>query len=124
CIGGAPGVYSSRFAGPEEDDAKNREKLIEMTSDFSEEKRRGRFVSVITLIHPCGKTLVARGECEGIILAEERGEKGFGYDSMFMPEGYSQTFGEIDPEEKNRISHRAKALSKMEELFDKEIFDN
>ena len=77
-------------------------------------------MSVITLIYPDGTKLVARGECEGYISEEMRGENGFGYDPIFIPKGYDQTFGELPAELKNRISHRAKSLLKLEELINEQ----
>ena len=81
------------------------------------EKRTGRFVSVITMVFPDGEKLVARGEVEGHILLEERGSNGFGYDPLFVPEGYDISFGEIDAEIKNKISHRAKALAELRKML-------
>lgn len=119
-LDGAPGVYSSRFAGEEGNDKKNNEKLLELLKDVPMENRTARFVSVVTMVYPSGFKIVARGECEGHILFEESGDNGFGYDSLFRPLGYEVSFGEIPPEEKNKISHRAKALAdlqrKLEEL--------
>ena len=118
-IGGAPGVYSARFAGGEGPgaDAANNRKLIEMIKDLPWKERTGRFVSVITVVWPDGHSLSARGEVEGHIIPEERGTAGFGYDPMFIPLGYDITFGEFAPEDKNRISHRGNALRKMKELL-------
>ncbi len=120
CLGGAPGVYSSRFAGEEGNDRKNNEKLLEMLKDVPMENRKGRFVSVITMVFPDGREIVARGEVEGYILFEEEGTNGFGYDPLFRPVGCAKSFGELPPEKKNKISHRANALmnlqKKLEEL--------
>lgn len=113
-LDGAPGVYSARFAGDDCDDKKNNEKLLELLKDVPMEKRTARFVSVITMVYPGGDTVVARGECEGHIMFEELGENGFGYDPLFRPLGYEISFGEIPPEEKNKISHRAKALDELQ----------
>lgn len=113
-LDGAPGVYSARFAGDDCDDKKNNEKLLELLKDVPMEKRTARFVSVITMVYPGGDTVVARGECEGHIMLEESGENGFGYDPLFRPLGYEISFGEIPPEEKNKISHRAKALDELQ----------
>ena len=77
------------------------------------EKRTARFVSVITLIFPDGKTIVCRGECEGHIMFEESGSNGFGYDPLFQPEGESRSAAEMSPEEKNAVSHRGRALSQL-----------
>lgn len=117
---GAPGVYSARYAGVDGElsDAANRKKLLETLKDLPWNKRRGRFVSVITLIYPDGKALVARGECEGYITLEEKGHSGFGYDCIFMPDGESQTFGELSGSRKNQISHRGNALKKLSLLLE------
>jgi len=115
CLDGAPGVYSARFAGEDGDDKANNEKLIRLIKDVPYEKRTARFVSVITMVFPNGETIVARGEVEGHLVLEEQGANGFGYDPLFVPVGYQETFGIIDPEIKNRISHRANALMKLKE---------
>lgn len=122
CLDGAPGVYSARFAGVEGDEADgaNNKKLMDLVKDVPHEKRTARFVSVITMVYPDGRTLSARGEVEGHIIPEERGSAGFGYDPMFIPLGYDITFGEFAPEEKNKISHRRNALQKLQELLRKE----
>lgn len=114
-LDGAPGVYSARFSGFDGDDKANNRKLLELLKDVTMEKRTARFVSVITLIFPDGKTIVCRGECEGHIMFEESGSNGFGYDPLFRPEGYEASFGQLPAEEKNRISHRAKALILLRE---------
>ena len=114
-LDGAPGVYSARFSGHDGDDKANNRKLLELLKDVTMEKRTARFVSVITLIFPDGKTIVCRGECEGHIMFEESGSNGFGYDPLFRPEGYEVSFGQLPAEEKNRISHRAKALILLRE---------
>lgn len=116
-LDGAPGVYSARFAGPECDDDANNAKMVELLKDVPYEKRTARYVSVITMVYPDGETLVARGEIEGHIMLEPEGSNGFGYDPYFKPVGYDHTFGVIDPETKNKISHRANALIKLKELL-------
>lgn len=118
-LGGAPGVYSARFAGEPCDDKQNNKKLLEMLKDIPMEARTARYVSVITMAYPDGKIIVARGECEGHILFEESGQNGFGYDPLFRPVGYEISFGEIPAEEKNRISHRAKALIQLQIQLEK-----
>ena len=120
CIGGKPGVYSARFAGEGCTPHDNNVKLLQLMDGIPTEERGARFVSVITLIYPDGTKLVARGECEGSISEEMRGENGFGYDPIFIPKGYDQTFGELPAELKNRISHRAKSLLKLEELINEQ----
>ncbi len=116
-LGGAPGVYSARFAGEDCSDKKNNEKLLMLLEDVPYKERRARFVSVITMVYPDGKKLVARGECEGHILMEPMGRNGFGYDPLFVPDGFQRTFAQLAPEEKNKISHRARALVKLNEML-------
>ncbi len=125
-LDGAPGIYSARFAEfpglkPSDEggdiicegdniDSDNNNKLIHLLKEVPFEKRTARFVSVITMVYPDGRTLVARGEVEGHLILEERGSNGFGYDPMFVPIGYDKTFGELGEDIKNSISHRANAL--------------
>ena len=116
-LGGAPGVYSARFAGEDGNDAKNNEKLISLLEDVPYKERRAKFVSVITMVYPDGETLVARGECHGHVIDAPVGENGFGYDPLFVPDGFQRTFAQLSPEEKNEISHRAKALVELEKLL-------
>ena len=116
-LGGAPGVYSARFAGEECDDKKNNEKLLKLLKNQVGADRKGKFVSVITLIFPDGETITARGECSGRIIGAEAGENGFGYDPLFVPDGYCKTFAQLSEEEKNAISQRAKALETLEKLL-------
>ena len=111
-LGGQPGVYSARFAGEEADDRKNNRKLLQMLQGVDGEKRRARFICVIAISDPQGNVHTVEGTCEGRIDYEERGTGGFGYDPLFIPEGYSQTFAELSREEKNQISHRGQALLK------------
>lgn len=122
CLDGAPGVYSARFAGKDGDDEANNRKLVELIRDVPYEKRTARFVSVITMVFPDGDTIVARGEVEGHLVLEARGSNGFGYDPLFVPDGYDKTFGEIEPEIKNRISHRARALTVLREKLSSREF--
>lgn len=118
CIGGAPGVYSARFAGVDGDDEANNRKLMDMIKDVPFEERTARFVSVITMVYPDGDTIVARGEVEGHVIPEEIGENGFGYDPMFIPLGYDITFGQFEPEAKNKISHRGRALVSLQKQLE------
>ena len=119
-LDGGPGVYSARYAGENCTYEDNNIKLLEALKDVPDEKRGAHFVSVITMLFPDGRKIVARGEVYGTIIHETRGEMGFGYDPLFIPDGYDITFGEMDPEEKNRISHRANSLKKLEELLSAE----
>lgn len=107
---GAPGVYSARYAGEPKNDAANNQKLLQELKQIT--KRRARFVTVITLIMD-GDIKVFEGEVVGTIAYEARGKNGFGYDPLFIPQGYRSTFAELSAEEKNRISHRAKAVKAM-----------
>ena len=115
-LGGEPGIYSARYAGEHGDDAANRKKLLfelEKRGAKTKEERRAYFICVITLVYPDGKKIVCEGYCHGSIATEERGTMGFGYDSVFIPEGYDKTFGELGVEVKNEFSHRAKALAEL-----------
>lgn len=115
----APGVYSSRFAGENATDEENNKKLLELLKGIPLEKRKARFVCVIVVYHPSGKFITAEGTWEGIIGFEPRGSYGFGYDPIFLvPEyNYKKTAAELAPEEKNKISHRGKALAKLKEIL-------
>ena len=109
-LDGEPGVYSARYAGPERDSDANIRLAL---SKLKGKKNRGaQFKTVIALIQD-GKTMTFEGIVRGTIIAEKRGSGGFGYDPVFVPDGYEQTFGEIASEEKNKISHRAKAVYKL-----------
>jgi XTP/dITP diphosphohydrolase len=116
-LNGAPGVYSARFAGEACDDEANNQKLLALLKGVPKAKRGARFVSVITMIFPDGKVLVARGETLGTLLEEGRGDGGFGYDPLFVPIGKDVTYSELPAEEKNQISHRGKALQLLKELL-------
>ena len=120
-LGGEPGVYSARYAGEPCDDAKNNALLLEKMKDGAKEERTAHFVSVIALAYPEGKSFTVRGECPGTILFELRGNGGFGYDPLFFYEPYGKTYAEINAEEKNAISHRARAMRLFSEKFAKEI---
>ena len=120
-LDGAPGIHSARYSGVHGDDQANRRKLLDDLKDVPEEKRKAHFTCCITLCWPDGRTVVAEGICPGRIAFEERGEGGFGYDKVFMPEGRDQSFAELGVEVKNEIGHRARALARLEELLDGEI---
>ncbi len=118
-LGGQPGVYSARFAGEDADDQKNNRKLLQMLQGVDGEKRRARFICVIAISDPRGNVHTVEGTCKGRIDYEERGTGGFGYDPLFIPDGYSQTFAELSRKEKNRISHRGQALLKARAFLEK-----
>lgn len=110
-LGGQPGVYSARFAGKAHDDELNNQKLLALMNGVPYEARTARFRCVIAIVTPEGKEYLTSGQVEGIIAEQATGEKGFGYDPLFIPSGYSQSFGELSEELKNRISHRARAIN-------------
>lgn len=108
-----PGVFSARYAGEHATDEENRKKMFEELKDVPAGKRTARFVCVIAVVFPDGKEVLSRGVVDGTIAFEEKGEHGFGYDCMFIPDGYDYTFGQLPEEVKNSISHRSRALQKM-----------
>ena len=109
-LNGAPGVYSARYAGENVTYDDNVDKLLRELEGKSD--RKARFRTVIAFLDG-NEDPVFEGVCEGIITTQRKGEKGFGYDPVFHPEGYDQTFAELSAEEKNRISHRGRALQKF-----------
>jgi XTP/dITP diphosphohydrolase len=111
-LGGAPGIYSARYSGVHGDDGANIEKLLRELANHSGD-RSARFVAVIALAKPDGSHILARGELLGNIAQSQRGENGFGYDPIFIPTGSNRTLGEFLPEEKDAISHRARALAEI-----------
>lgn len=121
-LDGRPGVYSARYAGEHATDKQNNQKLLIELEGI--EDRSAKFVSVISLAFPDGKKISVRGECHGKIGYEEKGSHGFGYDPLFIVDGYEKTFGELGSEIKNTISHRVNALKKLKEELDKLKIDN
>jgi XTP/dITP diphosphohydrolase len=116
-LSGAPGVYSARFAGPEADDAENRFLLIQKLRNLGGQEFAARFRCVMVLASQ-GELLGSfTGTIKGKVVLEERGESGFGYDSVFVPRGYTETFGELQAEIKNSLSHRGRALAKVLEFL-------
>jgi XTP/dITP diphosphohydrolase len=113
-LGGAPGIYSARWAGP----GKNfRVAMERVHRELGNKDRSARFVAVLALAWPGRNTELFRGEVEGSLTWPPRGDRGFGYDPMFIPRRGTLTFGEIDPVEKHRISHRARAFAKLVERY-------
>lgn len=115
-LNGEPGVYSARYAGGH-DDVENNKKILENLKNVPAEKRSAQFVSIIACVFPDGREIIARGECPGTMLFDYRGNGGFGYDPLFLYEPMGKTFAEMNPEEKNSISHRARAMQKFAKLF-------
>jgi XTP/dITP diphosphohydrolase len=109
-LGGAPGIYSARWAGPAKD---FRVAMQRVHRELGDRDRSARFVAVLALAWPDGDLELFRGEVAGKLVWPPRGERGFGYDPIFVPEGGVATFGEIDPSQKHRISHRARAFAKL-----------
>ncbi len=110
-LNGAPGVYSARYAGEDATDEKNCAKLINALQGI--EDRRAHFQCVLSIAVPSGPALTYEGRCDGIIIDEKRGENGFGYDPIFYFEEFGKTFAELSMEEKNKVSHRGKALADL-----------
>lgn len=112
-LGGAPGVLSALYAGKHGDDAANNAKLLGELADVPDERRTARFVCCAALALPSGAHHVVRGVVEGRVASVPRGAAGFGYDPLFVPDGYDQTFGELDHRVKQAISHRARAFQAL-----------
>jgi XTP/dITP diphosphohydrolase len=110
-LGGEPGIYSARWAGPRRDFSIAMRTVEDRLHGKSD--RRAHFVAALALAWPDGHAEVFRGEVHGVLVWPPRGTKGFGYDPMFQPDGYNRTFGELAPAEKHRISHRADAFRKL-----------
>jgi XTP/dITP diphosphohydrolase len=120
-LGGAPGVISARYAGEHATDADRRQLLLSELAKTGSQNRRARFVCAIAVANPNGDVLnVSEGICEGTITFAPRGSNGFGYDPLFIPDGYDQTFAELSDEVKNQISHRARALMKLRASWNKQ----
>jgi XTP/dITP diphosphohydrolase len=109
-LGGAPGIYSARWAGPAKD---FRVAMQRVHRELGDQDRSARFVAVLALAWPDGDLELFRGEVAGKLVWPPRGERGFGYDPIFVPEGGVATFGEIEPARKHKISHRARAFAKL-----------
>lgn len=113
-LNGEPGVYTARYAGEEATDAENRQKLLQRMQGLQDIARTGYFECWLSIASPEG--VIAKtvsGTCEGLILEQERGRNGFGYDPIFVKHDYDKTFSELDEKTKNKISHRRKAIEKL-----------
>lgn len=122
-LGGAPGIYSARYAGGHGDDEANRKLLLHNLAGVTD--RRAAFVCAIACVFPDGREpIVATGRCDGKILYQEEGSGGFGYDSLFCYEEYDHSFAAVTQEQKDAVSHRARAISRFAEEFVSRIGNN
>jgi XTP/dITP diphosphohydrolase len=112
-LGGQPGVRSARFAGETASDAENNRKLLRCLAEVPSEERQAQFRCVIALVSRTGAESLVEGTCQGVIIEEERGSGGFGYDPLFLLPHLGKTFAELSMEEKNELSHRGKALQQV-----------
>lgn len=116
-LDGAPGIFSARWAGPDKDFAlamrKVEERLEEVGAPKDKDGRKAWFTSALAVAWPDGACVVVEGRLDGHLTFPPRGDKGFGYDPIFIPEGFDQTFGEMEPEAKDAMSHRALAFAKL-----------
>ncbi|MCF6092631.1 XTP/dITP diphosphatase [Microaerobacter geothermalis] len=119
-LGGDPGIYSARFAGPQATDKENNAKLISLLNQTSMVNRTARYVCALALSIPGKETMVVEETCEGLITLTPKGENGFGYDPYFYLPEWGVTMAQMSEEQKNKISHRGKALKKLEQLLMKE----
>lgn len=117
-LGGLPGIRSARYAGTGASDKENWLKLLKELEGVDEEKRRARFRCALALVWPDGEEEVFEGSLEGVILGEPRGGHGFGYDPVFFIPEMGKTAAELTPDEKNSVSHRAKALEKLKDRLE------
>ncbi|WP_345764147.1 RdgB/HAM1 family non-canonical purine NTP pyrophosphatase [Diaminobutyricibacter sp. McL0608] len=112
-MGGAPGIFSARWAGHHADAVANRRLLLDQLSDLGEGKRGAHFTATIALVLPSGEERVVEGLWPGVVATTESGEYGFGYDPIFIPAGHDVTAAELDPAAKNAESHRARAFERL-----------
>jgi len=118
-LGQRPGVFSARYAGPDAGDEENNLKVLKELEGIPLFERGARFVCALAIYSPDGKWDWVEGECKGLIIDSFRGENGFGYDPLFLVPDLGKTFAELSQEEKNRISHRARAMEKLRPLLKK-----
>jgi XTP/dITP diphosphohydrolase len=118
-LNGAPGIYSSRFAGEGATDEDRNNKLLELLEGVPFEKRTARFVCSIAVVFPDGRQFTVRGTCGGHIGIEPEGSNGFGYDPLFFLPEYNMTMAQMQPDEKHKLSHRGRALKMMVEELEK-----
>lgn len=120
-LGGAPGIFSSRYGGKASDEDRYR-LLLDRMKDIPQEKRQARFVCFAALATPQGEVEIAEGSCPGVIAFAPRGKHGFGYDPVFYLPEQGCTMAELEPEAKNRISHRARAAFKIKKVLEEKIW--
>lgn len=112
-LDGAPGIFSARWAGPGKDFVLAMQKVEERLDEIGASDRRAWFTSALAVAWPDGPAVVVEGKVFGEVVFPPRGDRGFGYDPIFVPEGHSQTFGEMDPAAKDAMSHRARAFARL-----------
>jgi XTP/dITP diphosphohydrolase len=121
-LGGAPGVDSALYAGTHGDDAANNDKLLREMAAFTGADRAAFYISTAVLADPTGKVVGSvEGRCHGVIVTERRGAGGFGYDPLFLVPEYGKTFGELPPEVKQQMSHRARAFEQLRPLIERAV---
>lgn len=118
-LGGAPGVFSARFAGEHGNTKANNEKLISLLRDVNEKQRKAKFICAMVLMVDAEEVVKVQGEVEGVITDKYKGESGFGYDPLFLVPEYEKTFAQMSAIEKNSISHRGVALTKLKKELEK-----
>jgi XTP/dITP diphosphohydrolase len=112
-LDGAPGIFSARWAGPDKDFAFAMRRVEERLEEIRSDDKRAWFTSALAVAWPNGPAVVVEGRVDGLLTFPPRGDRGFGYDPIFIPEGQTQTFGELDPALKDSLSHRARAFAKL-----------
>jgi len=112
-LDGAPGIFSARWAGPDKDFAHAMAQVERRLEEIGSDDRTAWFTSALAVAWPDGPTLVVEGRVDGVVTFPPRGDRGFGYDPIFVPAGFDETFGEMDPAAKDAMSHRARAFEKL-----------
>lgn len=113
-LGGAPGIFSARWAGPDKDFAHAMAQVERRLEEVGGDDRSAWFTSALAVAWPGGPTVVVEGRVDGVVTFPPRGDRGFGYDPIFIAEGFAETFGEMDPDAKDAMSHRAVAFAKLQ----------
>lgn len=122
-LNGAPGIHSARYSGDNASDKDRINKLLNELEGVPLELRTAKFICVLALFHPLGKTKFFKGECKGIIDFSPKGDEGFGFDPIFLVPKFNKTFAQLGPSIKNKISHRAKALKSLKRGFSKFLYE-